>query len=619
MRKLLALAILVISPWAFAAEETLYQVSFDNAEHHEAQISVTFSNIQTPILEVQMSRSSPGRYALHEFAKNVYNVSAVNSQGKPLTVTRPNPYQWHIKGHDGEVTVTYTLFGDRGDGTYAQIDRTHAHLNAPASFMWATGHEKRPISIEFKPFNVNWKVATQLPHGSSKYQFTAPDLDYFLDSPIELSNHQVRSWKVSSGGITQTINLAVHHDGIDEDLDKFTEMAKNVVDEHIKVFGELPRFDYGEYTFLACYLPHVNGDGMEHRNSTVITNTSSLDEAEYSQLGTLSHEFFHAWNVERIRPKELEPFNFTGANMTPSLWFAEGFTTYYDDLLIRRAKEMTIDEYLETASSIVNQAYQVPGRLYFTPEGASMLATFTDAGTSIDKTNFSNTFFSYYIYGRARALALDLTIRAQFPGKSLDDLMKAMWIKFGKKEQPYSREDLQNTLAEVVNDTKFAEDFFSQYIHGQETPDYHALLENAGLKTEQIDDSSAFLGTVHFKFRGEDAIISNNIPVNSPLYLAGIERGDQIVQLGRRTIRSQNLWEKALEQFKVGESTTIEYIQRGQTIKKQITFITDPKLSISKLEDEEVTPKQSEFLQAWLGEEKIEDDEEGKANTKNDN
>ena len=135
MKTLVTLSGLLLSTLVFADGETQYQVSFDNAVHHEARISATFSGIENQILEVQMSRSSPGRYALHEFAKNVYNVSAVNSVGQPLTVTRPNPYQWHIGGHDGEVTVTYTLFGDRADGTYSQIDRTHAHLNMPATFM----------------------------------------------------------------------------------------------------------------------------------------------------------------------------------------------------------------------------------------------------------------------------------------------------------------------------------------------------------------------------------------------------------------------------------------------------------------------------------------------------
>ena len=470
MRSFFAIVLALTSHWALAADKTMYQVSFDNAVHHEAQISATFTGIENQVLEVQMSRSSPGRYALHEFAKNVYNVSAVNSVGEPLALTRPNPYQWHIEGHDGEVTISYTLFGDRADGTYTQIDRTHAHLNMPATFIWATGHEDRPIEVKFRPFNPRWKVATQLVKTNNSHAFTAPDLNYFLDSPTELSDHQVRSWQVESNGKSYTINLAVHHDGINEDVDKFTEMAKAVVEQQKLLFGEFPAFDYGEYTFIACYLPHVNRDGMEHRNSTILTNTKSLDEGEYKQLGTLSHEFIHAWNVERIRPKTLEPFNFSDQNMTKNLWYAEGFTSYYDKLTIRRAQESTIDEYLKVVSAIVNQSDQVTGRLYYTPEGASMLATFTDAGTSIDKTNFSNIFFSYYIYGRAMGLALDLSIRAQFPGKSLDDYMRQMWLDFGKEEIPYTRDDLRLTLGKVLNDQLFADRFFQEHIYGQTKP-----------------------------------------------------------------------------------------------------------------------------------------------------
>ncbi|MEW6991911.1 M61 family metallopeptidase [Colwelliaceae bacterium 6441] len=613
MRKLIAitfaLSSAMISQWASAEGNTIYQVSFDNAVHHEAQISATFTGIENQVLEVQMSRASPGRYAMHEFIKNVYKVSAVNSVGQPLTVTRSNPYQWHIEGHDGEVTFTYTLFGDRADGTYSQIDRTHAHLNMPATFAWATHHEDRNIDIEFRPFNPRWKVATQLVKGKGKYSYTAPNLQYFLDSPTELSDHQVRSWQVKSGGKTQTINLAVHHDGIEEDLDKYTEKAKAVVAEQIKVFGELPRFDFGEYTFIACYLPHVKGDGMEHRNSTILTSSSSLDEAEYSQLGTLSHEFFHAWNVERIRPKELEPFKFIEANMTPSLWLAEGFTTYYGDLILKRSNEWDEAKYLKKVADIVNQANNMRGRLYFTPEGASQLATFTDAGVSKDRTNYSNIFFSYYTYGRAMGLALDLAIRAQFPEKSLDDYMQQLWLDFGQSETPYSRDDAKATLVKLTGDQRFADKFFAEHIHGQTTPDYAALLAPAGLKLEPKDDESAYLGKVNFDFEGEAAIVSNTILVDSPLYRAGIERGDQIVKLGRRTIRNNELWDKALEQFEPGDTTTIEYIQRGETVKKQIAFISDPSVKVTKIDDEELDEAQKQFLINWLGEEPVEADE----------
>lgn len=589
---------------------TRYKVTFDNAVHHEARISATFTQVETPILEVQMSRTSPGRYAFHEFVKNVYQVTAVNSKGETLTVTRPNPYQWLIANHDGEVTLSYTLFGDRADGTYSQIDRTHAHLNIPATFMWATDHEIRPIEVEFVPFNDSWKVATQLQKTSDKYTFTAPNLAYFMDSPTELSDHQVKSWTVHSSGKDYKINLAVHHDGIDEDLVEFARQAKAVVAQQVKVYGELPAFDYGEYTFIACYLPHVSGDGMEHRNSTILTNTRSLDEGNFSQIGTLSHEFFHAWNVERIRPKALEPFDFTSSNMTTNLWFAEGFTSYYDKLMIRRAQESTVSEYLNVVSSIVNQVDQVPGRLFFTPEGASMLATFTDAGTSIDKTNFSNIFYSYYSYGKAMALALDLSIRQEFPGKSLDDFMKKMWTDFGKAEIPYTREDLRITLARLLDNETFAEQFFDKHIYGQIKPDYKQLLKNAGLDVVKANEDEAYLGAVSFNFNGNAAIISRSIKVGSPLYNVGIERGDQIVKLGRRIIRSKGKWTSALEQFTPGESTTIEYIQRGEKLSSTITFIENPKLKVKRLADEDLKESQKAFLLAWIGENKAEEDKD---------
>jgi hypothetical protein len=124
-----------------------FDIAFPHPEHHEAQVSVTYRDLEAGPVRFQMARSSPGRYALHEFAKNVYSVSAVDGAGRPLTLSRTDPYGWTVPTHDGTVTVRYTLFGDRGDGTYAQIDPTHAHLNIPATFLWAAGQDDRPIRV----------------------------------------------------------------------------------------------------------------------------------------------------------------------------------------------------------------------------------------------------------------------------------------------------------------------------------------------------------------------------------------------------------------------------------------------------------------------------------------
>ena len=210
-------------------------------------------------------------------------------------------------------------------------------------------------------------MATQLAPTGDAYTFTAPDLQYFMDSPVEVSDHDLRSWQVRSNGRTYTIRLALHHAGTPAEAAAFTEMAKKVVAEETAAMGGLPHFDHGTYTFLADYLPQASGDGMEHRNSTVVTSSRPLSTGAAGNLGTISHEFFHAWNVERIRPRSLEPFDFERANMSGELWFAEGFTRYYTPLFIRRAGITPIEQYLPSVAGTINAVTLSPGRQLFPP------------------------------------------------------------------------------------------------------------------------------------------------------------------------------------------------------------------------------------------------------------
>lgn len=603
MKKLLVLILLTISLAALAAEPVQYDVSFNNAVHHEARVSVTYRDIGDAPLQLRMSRSSPGRYAIHEFAKNVYQVWVVDGEGNPLTFTRPSPYQWDVAGHDGTVTVTYTLYADRAGGTYSGIDLTHAHLNMPATFMWARGFDDRPISVYFNPASEDWKVATQLVPTDDAYEFTAPNLQYFMDSPTELSNFSERSWDLESNGKTYTLRLAVHHDGIEEDVDTYLEKAKKVVDQQIQIFGELPDFDYGTYTFIADYLPYVSGDGMEHRNSTILASTQSLHQAEYGQLGTLSHEFVHAWNAERIRPHRLEPFNFEQANMSLNLWFVEGFTSYYGPLAIRRAGESSLADYAETISAAINTVTYAPGRSFASSQGMSTQAPFVDAATAIDPTNFANTFISYYTYGAAIGLALDLSLREQFPDVTLDTLMRQVWQTHGKTEIPYTTDDLRNALAQVTGKKRFADEFFSRYITGQDLPDYESLLGNAGLLMRLANGGDASAGPVSFEVDGKAVLIAQNTIIGSPLYAAGLDRGDQVLAIDRLKIQSQAQWDDAIGRYNPGDTATIRYIQRGIESSAELTFAADNELEVVTYEaaDMQVSKAQLAFRSSWLG------------------
>jgi predicted metalloprotease with PDZ domain len=595
-------AFLAIPAYAQDAAPVGYHISFSNAVHHEAQITVSFKDIGDEPLDLRMSRSSPGRYALHEFAKNVYSVTAVDGAGKDLIITRTDPSSWRINDHDGAVTVTYTLYGDHGDGTYSQIDRTHAHLNMPATFMWARGFENRPITLSFEPLQKNWKAATQLPPARRAMSFRAPDLQYFMDSPTELSNFGLREWRIGEDEARQTIRLAVHHDGDEKDLDIFAEKVKRVVAEHIKIFGEAPKFDYGVYTFIADYLPQASRDGMEHRNSTILTRSTSLYEDDYSQLGAVSHEFFHAWNVERLRPTELEPFDFSRTNPTPSLWFAEGFTSYYGPLAVRRANESSLDDYTDKLGEMLSGIINAPGRRFGSPQGMSLRAAFVDAARAVDPTNNENTFVSYYPYGAMVALALDLTIRQRFENLSLDDYMRQLWRTHGKTEIPYTHQDLKRGLAEVTRDADFAEEFFALYIENSDLPDYAPLLAQAGLKLRLKNDGDAWLGAVEFEEIGRTLKITSNTIASSPLYEAGLSRSDRILRLGRFKIRNKSDWKRALKRHEPGDTVKIIYRQRGEEREHDITFTQDPALEIVVFEDADLdlTKAQIAFRKSWL-------------------
>ncbi len=582
-----------------------YDLSFNNATHREARISVTYDGLEAGYVRFQMSRSSPGRYAIHEFAKNVYSVSAVDSAGRPLKVEKSDPYGWTVPTHDGTVVLSYTLFADRADDTYSQIDPTHAHLNMPATLMWASGQDDaRPVEVRFHRPNASWKIATQLVPTSDPEVFTAPDLQYLMDSPTEISAHTVREWTVDDAGVPRTIRIALHHNGTEAEADEYAARAKKVVDAQIAIFGDVPDFDHGTYTFLADYLPHVSGDGMEHRNSTIISTTRGLAEANYGQISTLSHEFFHSWNVERLRPAELEPFDYTRANPTPSLWLAEGFTNYYGPLAIRRAGVSTVDAFLASMGGQMDFIINSPARAYGTPQDMSLRAAFEDAAAAIDPTN-PNIFATYYLYGATIAMGLDLELRQRFEGLTLDHYMRHLWRKHGVTEKPYTPDDLRIALAEVSGDPAFADDVFDRWIEGTDLPEFKRLFEAAGIVIRPRNPTAAFAGR-GLRLSVDDAgvaVLDAYPAPGSPIYQAGIDRGDEIVSVAGKAIDSQADWTAALAAARPGDVVEVRFIQRGVEKTTRMTLGTDPAWELVRIETTGVEPTaaQRAFRDAWLG------------------
>ncbi len=597
-----------------------YELRFPEPAHRWMEVAVTLTGLPPAPLSMRMSTASPGRYARHDFAKNVFEVRAFDGAGNVLDPVRSSMARWDVAGHDGTVRFIYRVYGDRVDGTYLAIDDTHAHLNMPASLMWGHGLEQRPAAVRFEPPpDSGWRVATQLYPSDDPFVYTAPNLPYLLDSPVELSRFAERSFAVADpadSGHRPVFRIAMHHGGGDRELDRYAQDVERIVREMVRVFGEFPRFETGRYTFIADYLPAASGDAMEHRNSTVLSAAATLRAQRGRLLGSVSHEFFHVWNVERIRPRSLEPFDFEDVNPSGELWLAEGFTNYYGALILQRAGLAALPETLARFASAIDTVERGPGRRFRSAADMSRLAPFTDAASAIDRTNWGNFFISYYTWGETLGLGLDLLLRARAAdgigrAATLDDYMQLLWQRFGRAggtapgvvDRPYTAADARAALADLTGDEAFAAEFFDRYVDGREVIDFAPLFERAGLALRPRAPGRGWLGAPALRFERGGARVVAPVPFGTPLYDGGVARDDLVVAIDGRGLSSAAGLDRLLRDLGDRGQVTVRYERRGEPITASLELAPDPARDLVSLEQlgRRPTPAQSRFRAAWLG------------------
>jgi predicted metalloprotease with PDZ domain len=600
----LSILLLCLVALTAAAQDTItYKISFPNAVHHEAEIAIHLGNIDEDHINVVMSRTSPGRYAVHDFGKNVYNLKAFGADKEPLKTHRTEPDVWQVNTMQQNLNLQYTLFANHADGTYSGIDADFANLNMPATFMWIEETSHLPIKLVFDlPGANSWEIATQLKLlDSATNTYFAPDLQFFMDSPCILGALKTTEVMLPE---KEEVNLmmALNSEAEDAEIELLKNMTQKVVLEQMHVFGEFPYFNDSTYTFLCSYGAGFYGDGMEHRNSTMISSPLPLTGNQNRLIGTIAHEFFHVWNMERIRPATLEPFDFRNPAVSQELWFGEGFTSYYGDLSLCRAGILDENKYIGSLSALINLVVNSPGWSFGSPVHMSELATYADRASFADDTNFANTFLSYYNYGQLIALALDLTIRAKFPEKSLDDLMKAMWEEFGKDEVPYVNADIKETLAEICNDAEFANSFFARHIFGNEMPDFQDIFDKFGYKLIIKNPGRPGIGYTYLKFDGDTARLLSDPRVGSGFYEAGVNKGDLILQIDGQPVTSYPELNFIVGTRKVGDELEIQYSHFGKLkkgtfkLKEENQLVLVPKEMFSiRLNEEE-----KQLRQRWL-------------------
>jgi predicted metalloprotease with PDZ domain len=406
----------------------------------------------------------------------------------------------------------------------------------------------------------------------------------------------------------------VHHMGSAADVDEFVADLRKIVREEGAVFGEFPAYEGGRYVFLADYLPWAIGDGMEHRNSTVISGSVSLSSGRRLALDAAAHEYFHGWNVERIRPRGLEPFNLDDQNVTGELWLAEGVTSYYEMLVQQRAGVSPLDDLAGDINRVVGEVMTSPSHAFRSAADMSRMAPFVDGESPQDRTNLGLTFISYYTYGAALGIGFDLSIREKTGGAhSLDDVMRWLWVRHGKPggahpgtvDRPYGSGDVNDALAAVTGDREWADRLIADYVTGRRVMDYGRLLALAGFVVTRRSTGEASLGLIPIERSGGRVRLVGPAPPDSPAAAAGLGADDELIAIDHRSLSDGGGLEATLRRYRPGDRVTLTAQLRGESAPRDLPVVLteDTRVEITTLEQIGKAPdaRQRAFREQWLG------------------
>jgi predicted metalloprotease with PDZ domain len=580
---------------AGAQPEISFTVSMTKPHTHLLEVEMRLKSSRLPAqLNLVMPVWAPGSYLIREFERHVQDFAAVDSQGRALRWQKTNKNTWRIETNGaGELRVNYQVYANELSVRTNDLNDRHAHWNNVALLMYPEGQLNAPSTLRVVPFN-DWQVATGLPLVPGQLNtFRAENFDVLYDSPVEVSKFKTISFEVRN----VPHRIVIDGEG-NYDLERIRRDTQKIVETQVAMMGDIP---YRDYTFIVHAHTRTDG-GLEHLNSTSIIferNSFRAPSSYHDFLSVMSHEFFHVWNVKRIRPDALGPFDYTKENYTRLLWVAEGITDYYGILMLRRAGLISAEEYLSSVSAMIDAVQNKPGRFEMSVEEASFDAWIKQYRPD---ENSVNTQISYYDKGHLIGLLLDLEIRKLSKGaKSLDDLMRYLYAEFYKKNRNYTPEDFQRA-AELMAGASL-ENFFTRYVRGREELDYNKSLNVVGLQLGAADQGSV-PPVERPGFGAEltqegDRLMVRRVYSNSAAYDQGLNVGDQIVALDGMRV-NQQLFLTKLGEKRVGDILNLTLFRdddlRNLPIKLGRRVVIDYRIMPVK----QPTPEQMKQYKAWM-------------------
>ncbi len=574
-----------------------YQVAIPQPESHLFEVVLHLQGWKLAVLDLKLPVWTPGSYLVREYAKHLQNFS-VNAGEQSLPWRKLSKNHWQVEtsaiaqtSSDSTITVRYRVFANELSVRTNHLDATHGYFNGAALFFRIPGLEQQPILVTIVPPKSEWHVTTPLPAVPQQPNtFQAADFDTLVDSPFEVGSHQLHQFEV----LGKSHELAIWGKGNVNPAKMIPDIEK-IIEVEANLFGGLP---YERYIFLLHLSSQGNG-GLEHKYACSLNypRFGFRDRDKYNRFMQLvAHEFFHLWNVKRIRPKALEVFDYDCENYTPSLWFSEGTTSYYDLVIPLRAGIYDDKSFLNNLGKEITRYQATPGRLV-----QPLLESSFDAWIKLYRpdANSGNSQISYYLKGEMVSLLLDLLIRERHGNsRSLDDVMRQMWLQFGKAEIGFTPEQLQEVIESVAGTD--LNDFFKRYLDDTQELLFDRYLEPFGLQLvgETEEDAAPCLGVRATTENGRESI--KFVEAGTPAQLAGIDAGDELLAIDGMRVTAQNLSDR-LRDYEPGDSIQVTVFHQEELRTHAVTLAAPRPSRYQVTLVDRLSPTQKQNYQGWLG------------------
>jgi predicted metalloprotease with PDZ domain len=533
-----------------------YQVSLENPESHLFEVTLKIDHWRSPVLDLKMPVWTPGSYLIREYSRLLQELTAENIQPKTLLPSRKiAKNHWQIKTPGiSAITIHYRVFAHELTVRTNHLDSCHGFFNGAALFLYIPGLEQHPLTVTIVPPYSDWRVTTALaPVPGQAWTYQAPDFDTLVDSPFEIGTHALYDFEV----LGKPHQLAIWGKG-NANPEQIIQDTTKIIEVEAAIFGGLP---YDRYFFL-LHLTNSGYGGLEHKDccSLIYSRFGFNTPAKYHRFMQLvAHEFFHLWNVKRIRPIELESFDYDQENYTTALWFCEGVTSYYDMLIPRWAGIYNTQAFLELLGKEITLFLTTPGR-----KVQPLTESSFDAWIKLYRrdANSNNAQISYYLKGQLVALLLDLLIRSRFQNqRSLNDVLHLLWQRFGQTEKGYTATDLQGILESVAEVD--LQNFCDRFLDGTEELPFDEYLHPFGLRIQAVQDNPAlpFLGLRVQAENGKTQI--QFVEAQSPAAIAGINAQDELLAIAGIRVSAEQVNER-LQDYRAGDIIQITVFHQDE-------------------------------------------------------